>query len=61
MTFAGWTRLLAVAIAGVLCFGILVPLAWRRHDTVLAVAVAVLYLAYAVANVAIWRRLRSQR
>lgn len=60
MKLVGVTRLLAVAMAGVLCFGIIVPLAWSRHAALIAIGAGVVYLLYAVANVLAWNRLRPR-
>ncbi|HEV3092715.1 MAG TPA: hypothetical protein VGX91_14830 [Candidatus Cybelea sp.] len=53
-------RVLALLMAGVLCFGILVPMAVARHAGALAVAIGIVYVAYLIANVVLWRRMRSR-
>ncbi len=53
-----FTRLLSVAMAGVLCGGVLVPLALANHKPLLAAGLVVVWIIYAVANVLAWRKLR---
>jgi amino acid transporter len=57
--FVRFSRVIALAMAGVVCFGVIVPLALRRHDTALAYGIGALFLVYAVVNVVLW--LRYQR
>lgn len=47
-------------MAGVLCFGILVPLSLARHNAGLAVFIAVVFIAYLAANVILWQRMRPR-
>jgi hypothetical protein len=54
------TRIVALLMAGVLCFGLLVPLALARHNQVLAIVIAVVYLAYLAANALLWQRMRRR-
>lgn len=54
------TRIIALLMAGILCFGILVPLALARHNTMLAVVIAVIYVAYLAANAVLWQRMRRR-
>jgi hypothetical protein len=54
------SRIVSLVMAGVLCFGILVPLSLARHSLALAVVVAVVYIAYLVANFILWKRMRSR-
>ena len=56
--FVPFTRVIAILMSAVLCFGILVPLALQRHNAGLAIAVGAVYAAYVVANVMLWRRLK---
>jgi hypothetical protein len=56
--FVPLSRVIALAMAAVLCFGILVPMALARHNTALAVVIAAVYIAYLVANFVLWRRMR---
>lgn len=58
--FVPVTRVVAVLMAGVLCFALIVPMALQRHSLVIAVVVSALYLAYVAANVVLWLRLRSR-
>jgi len=54
------TRLLTIAMAAVLCFALLLPLALARHNAALAVLVVGLFAAYACVNVLLWRRLNRR-
>jgi hypothetical protein len=54
------SRIIALLMAAVLCFALLVPLALARHNTALAVFVAVVFVAYLGGNVVIWQRLRRR-
>ena len=59
MSFVPLSRLFTIAMAGVVCFGLIVPLALSRHNTVLAATVGGLFVAYLVVNVLLWRRMRT--
>jgi hypothetical protein len=54
------SRILALLMAGVLCFALLVPLALARHNSGLAIFIAVIFLAYLAGNIALWQRMRSR-
>jgi len=56
-----FTRALSLAMAAVLCFGFLVPLALQRGQRLLAVGVIVVFCAYLAANVVMWVRLRPNK
>jgi hypothetical protein len=51
---------IAIVMAGVLCFGILVPLSLAAHKIGLAVFTAVVFIAYLAANVILWQRMRPR-
>ncbi|HEY5339539.1 MAG TPA: hypothetical protein VIK27_00805 [Candidatus Aquilonibacter sp.] len=55
--FVPFTRIVAILMAGVLCFVLLLPLALRAHNTALAVFVIVVFVAYVGANAYLWKRL----
>jgi len=59
MTFVPLSRLFTIAMAGVVCLGLIVPLALTRHDAPLAGVVVAFYIAYLAVNVAIWLRMRG--
>jgi len=59
MGFVPISRMFTAAMAGVICFGLIVPLALSRHNTVLAGAVAGFYIAYLAVNVVLWKRMRT--
>ncbi|MGC1381789.1 MAG: hypothetical protein WA814_12300 [Candidatus Baltobacteraceae bacterium] len=54
------SRILAIAMAGVLCLGLLVPMSLARHNAPLAIFIVVLYLGYVVANLLLWQRMRPR-
>jgi hypothetical protein len=54
------SRIIALLMAGVLCFGILVPLALARHNLGLAVFISLIFMAYLVGNVVLWQRMRPR-
>lgn len=51
-----FTRVVALAMAAVVCFVVIVPLALRRGDTALAIGIGLAYVVYAAANVLLMRR-----
>ncbi len=55
-----FSRLIAVAMAGVLCFVLLVPMALREHKPGLAGLVTAIFLVYGAANVMMWARYRKR-
>jgi hypothetical protein len=58
--FFPFSRIIALVMAGVLCFALLVPMSLARHNAVLALFVAVVFFAYLVANVVLWQRMRRR-
>ncbi len=56
MSALSLTRAATVLMAGVVCFGLLVPLAVAHHHAWIAGGVAVVYACYVAANVLIWQR-----
>ncbi|MBV8531927.1 MAG: hypothetical protein JO104_11450 [Candidatus Eremiobacteraeota bacterium] len=54
------SRIVALLMAGVLCFGVLVPLSLARRAPALAVVITAVFVAYLVANVVLWRRIRPR-
>jgi hypothetical protein len=54
------SRIVALLMAGVLCFALLVPLALARHNRGLAIFIAVIFLAYLAGNIALWQRMRPR-
>jgi hypothetical protein len=54
------TRVVALIMAAVLCFGILVPMSLQRHNPALAILIAVVFVAYLVTNVVLWQRMRPR-
>jgi uncharacterized membrane protein YraQ (UPF0718 family) len=51
-----FTRIVALAIAAVICFAVIVPLALHRGQTGLAIGIALAFVVYLIANVALLRR-----
>jgi hypothetical protein len=58
--FFPFSRIIALLMAGVLCFALLVPLALARHNAALAIFVVVVFFAYLVGNVVLWQRMRRR-
>jgi hypothetical protein len=54
------SRIVALVMAGVLCFGLLVPLSIWEHKFALAIFVALIFIAYLIANVVLWQRMRPR-
>lgn len=54
------TRMLTVAMAGVVCFALLIPLALSRHNAALATFLIAIFAAYTAANVVLWIRLKRR-
>jgi len=52
------SRVIALLMAGVLCFALLVPMSLARHNAALAVFIVVVFLAYLTGNVVLWQRMR---
>jgi hypothetical protein len=52
-----FTRVVAILMGGVICFGVLVPLALQRRQEALAAGIAIVFAAYAIVNVVLWRRM----
>ena len=60
MTFVPISRIATIAMAGVVCFMLLVPMALSRHNVTLAIVVSTAYVVYLAVNVALWLRMRSR-
>lgn len=58
--FGSFSRLIAVAMAAVVCFVLLVPMALREHNAGLATVVTLIFLVYGAANVMLWARYRKK-
>ena len=54
------SRIVALLMAAVLCFALLVPMSLAAHHAALAVFVVAVFFAYLTANVVLWRRTRSR-
>ena len=54
------SRIIALLMAAVLCFALLVPLAMARHNTALAIFIVVVFAAYLFGNALIWQRMRRR-
>ncbi len=52
------SRVVALLTAAVLCFGLLVPMSLARHNAGLAIFVGIVFVAYLIANVVLWQRMR---
>ncbi len=58
--FFPFSRIIALLMAGVLCFALLVPMSLARHNSALALFVVVVFFAYLIANVVLWQRTRRR-
>lgn len=56
----GFQRVVALVMAAVLVFGLLVPMALARHNVLLAAIVIVLFSLYMVVNAWIFVRMRRR-
>jgi hypothetical protein len=54
--FFPFSRIIALLMAGVLCFALLVPMSLARHNAGLALFVGAIFVAYLIANIVLWRR-----
>ena len=54
------TRIVTIAMAGVVCFALLLPAALARHNLALAVFAVAIFAAYAGVNLLLWRRLKQR-
>ncbi|MBV8154977.1 MAG: hypothetical protein JO029_04650 [Candidatus Eremiobacteraeota bacterium] len=59
MSFVPFSRLATIVMAGVVCFGLIVPLATMRHQMVVAIGVVVLFVTYVAINIVLWQRMRT--
>lgn len=55
-----FSRILTVLMFGAICFVLIVPLALQRHQPAIAVGIALLFAIYLVANIVLWRRMKSR-
>jgi hypothetical protein len=53
-----FSRLIAVAMAAVVCFVLIVPMALRQNNPGLALVISLIFVMYAGANVMLWLRYR---
>lgn len=58
--FVSLSRAMTLAMAAIVAFGLLVPIAARDHHTWLVIAIVVCFVGYLAANVVIWRRMRPR-
>ncbi|MDQ2865535.1 MAG: hypothetical protein M3R51_04860 [Candidatus Eremiobacteraeota bacterium] len=56
-----FSRIITVAMFAVLCFVLIVPMALKRGNLAMAAAISLVFCAYLVANVVLWRRTRTRR
>jgi len=54
------TRLFTLAMAAVLTFGVLIPIAVKEHRTWLAFTLGAVFVVYCAANVVLWMRLHRR-
>ncbi len=51
-----FTRIVAVAMAGVIVFAVLVPMALHVGNSTLAIALSVVFIVYLISNIVLMRR-----
>jgi len=54
------SRIIALLMAGVLCFALLVPMSLAEHKPGVAFFVVIVFVAYLAGNVALWLRTRAR-
>jgi amino acid transporter len=59
--FFPFSRIIALLMAAVLCFALLVPLSLASHHALLAVFIVAVFFAYLIGNVVLWQRMRRGR
>ena len=59
--FVPFTRIITVLMFAVLCFVLIVPMALQRGNMFLAVSITIVFIAYLILNVILWRRMKSRR
>ncbi len=55
-----FTRIMTIVMFGAICFLLIVPTALREHNTALAIGMIVLFIAYLVTNLVLWRRIKRR-
>ncbi|MDQ2991373.1 MAG: hypothetical protein M3R30_00950 [Candidatus Eremiobacteraeota bacterium] len=55
-----FTRIVALAMAAVICFAVIVPLALKRGEPALAIGISGAFALYIVANVVLMRRYKRR-
>ncbi|HEX8805339.1 MAG TPA: hypothetical protein VF741_00265 [Candidatus Aquilonibacter sp.] len=55
-----FTRIITVLMFSVLCFVLIVPLALQRHEPWIATGITIVFVLYLVANIVLWRRMKSR-
>lgn len=56
-----FSRIITVVMFGLICFVLIVPLAVQRHQPAIAIGIPVIFAGYLVANIVLWRRMKSPR
>ncbi|MDP9110200.1 MAG: hypothetical protein M3M96_01005 [Candidatus Eremiobacteraeota bacterium] len=59
--FVPFSRIVTVAMFAVLCFALVVPMALKRGNMVIAVGITLVFVAYFIANVVLWQRMKPRR
>lgn len=60
MSFVPFSRIMTIAMAAVICFALLIPIAINRHHVVLAYFIGAFFVAYLAANITLWLRMRPR-
>lgn len=56
-----FTRILTVLMFGALCFVLIVPLALKQHNMVIAIGISVAFVLYLIVNIVLWLRMTKPR
>lgn len=55
-----FTRIITILMAGVICFGLIVPLGFHAHNAAIVIGLPILFILYVIVNVVLWRRMKQQ-
>lgn len=53
-------RVFTVLMFGAICFVLIVPMAIKQHNLILAYGIGGLFVAYLIANIVLWRRMKPR-
>jgi uncharacterized membrane protein len=59
--FVPFSRIITIAMFGVLCFVLIVPMALKRGNTALAIGISCAFVIYLIMNIVLWQRMKPRR